>query len=70
MRPKSRLPWDLHLPVSGGLSAVDSRGKGATCMEVEGSGLGGHRAEAGGLQLMESPRRCSCLNFSGKGRSI
>lgn len=55
MRPKSRLPWDLRLPVSGGLSADGSQGKGAPCMEAEGSGLGRRRAEAGGLQLVESP---------------
>lgn len=55
MRPKSRLPWDLRLPVSGGLSADGSQGKGALCMEAEGSGLGRHRAEAGGMQLVESP---------------
>lgn len=28
MRPKSRLPWDLHLPVSGGLSVDGSQGRG------------------------------------------
>lgn len=50
MRPRSRLPWDLHLPVSGGLSADGSRGRGHLVMEAEGSGLDGHRAEAGGLQ--------------------
>lgn len=54
MRPKSRLPWDLHLLVSGGLSADGSLGKGASCMKAEGSG---HRAEGGGLQLVESPHR-------------
>lgn len=56
MRPKSRLPWDLHLPVSGGLSADGSQGKGTSCMEAESSG---HRAEAGGLQLVESSHRLS-----------
>lgn len=31
-------------------------GEGAPCMvEAEGSGLGEHRAETGGLQLVESP---------------
>lgn len=59
MRPKSRLPWDLRSPVSGGLSADGSQGKGAPCLEAEGSGLGGHRAGSGGLQLVESPHRFS-----------